>query len=768
MTLNEVNILKNAVLDATEAYVDARLAVADFAKTQIGVTEGEPTKVNKKFYHTVRCNAISGVANSGVVYRNVLSVGNTEFPSGSVVFLIAPNAQFSNQFILGKLDNTPINIVGGSIKIGGDDPDTNPVFSVDKNGIVRIKRGEITLGGTEADPVFKVTDTGIVTIKNGGIYLNKTGNYYHLNLDSTGIKLGHVSNDSYNFTVDASNGSVTIRNGQINLGAVTVGGNNGYDVNINRNGFNLGYLGKVNNVDTYNFSVTDKGVVTMKRGSITLSDKFKVDDSGWLAIGGVDSNANFYVTNAGKVTIKSGSFTLGTNLKIDENGNLYIFGITKDTAKFHVDNTGNMYVGGARTSGTNAANFYVTNAGKVTIKSGEINLNYNTSYNKYGFIVDSNGIKLGAASSGYNFTVDNNGTVAIKQGEITLGGTSSSPNFKVTNGGSIYIKSGEITIGTTTEGSSTVPVFKVASDGTITIKQGSLHIGYRTTTTGTGGDSRYDVNIASNGIRLGYLNDSGSGTSTDPRVAQYNFVVNKNGTVTIKQGSINLGYNSSSQTYKFSVTNGGVLTSTSGYIGGFEITQDRLGNPLNTRYSVGMQGGLNSSAHIYAWDSNYSVKIYPDKIKMDNAQINLEYGSSWCNVTVNNIQSNDKGYVVWHSELSDERYKNNIKEISSKKIKEFFNEIKPSSFKFNKNTEDKDNLIHYGVTAQNLEKALQQSKINSKSLVKFCKEKDMYFVDYQELHGFELAGIKDLYNIIENQQKQIDILKAQIKEVQNG
>ena len=51
MTQNEVNIIKNAVLDATEAYVDARLSVLDFVKTQIGVTVGKPTLKNGKYLY---------------------------------------------------------------------------------------------------------------------------------------------------------------------------------------------------------------------------------------------------------------------------------------------------------------------------------------------------------------------------------------------------------------------------------------------------------------------------------------------------------------------------------------------------------------------------------------------------------------------------------------------------------------------------------------------------------------------------------------------
>lgn len=580
MTLNEVNILKNSVLDATEAYVDARLAVADFAKTQIGVTEGEPTKISKKWYHTVRCNAISGVANSGIVYHNVLAVGNTKFPAGSVVFLIAPNAQFTNQFILGKLDNTPINIVGGSIAIGGTDPETNPVFSVNSDGVVRIKRGEITLGGTENAPVFRVTDTGIVTIKNGGIYLNQTGNYYHLNLDSNGIKLGHYgSGDTYNFTVDASNGSVTIRNGQINLGAVTVSGNAGYDVNINKDGFNLGYLGKVDNVDTYNFSVTDKGKVTIKNGSINIANNFIVTDQGKVTINSGSINLgyitdthlstgkyNFSVDDNGNLSVgayayqnpttsawswqyhfkltKDGDLTLGSNFKLDKNGNLFSGGTTTSNAKFYVDNTGNMYVGGATAS---TAKFHVDNTG-----------------NMY----------LGGTSTSAPFYVTNAGTVRIKQGEITLGGTASSPNFHVDNEGKVTIKSGSITL--IGNGTTTRPAFEVTTGGQVTIRRGSIRIGYRTTISGEGGGDRYDVNISSGGFRLGYLGETGSGTTADPYVPQYNFDVRENGTVTIKRGSINLGLNSSDNKYNFSVTNEGKLFARSGEIAGFTINTNSL------------------------------------------------------------------------------------------------------------------------------------------------------------------------------------------------
>lgn len=132
ITQNEVSIIKNAVLDCTEAYVDARLETLNFVKTMIGTVVAEPIKNNKgKYEHKVKCNVTSG-RTDGIEYTKVLSVGNTPFPKGSVVFIVAPNAQFSNMFILGKLDDTPCNITAGSIMLGGSTPETAKIYLTGK------------------------------------------------------------------------------------------------------------------------------------------------------------------------------------------------------------------------------------------------------------------------------------------------------------------------------------------------------------------------------------------------------------------------------------------------------------------------------------------------------------------------------------------------------------------------------------------------------------------------------------------------------------
>lgn len=141
MTQNEMNMIKKAILDAVETFCNARIKQATFVQTEIGVVQGQGTQ--KGNIVTVK----------GATYDNILSVGNIIFPQGCVVQLFIPNAQYSNAFILGQLDDTPCNIKGGTINIG------NGKFVVDNQGNATMKSAKITGGGLDivgADPLEKV------------------------------------------------------------------------------------------------------------------------------------------------------------------------------------------------------------------------------------------------------------------------------------------------------------------------------------------------------------------------------------------------------------------------------------------------------------------------------------------------------------------------------------------------------------------------------------------------------------------------------------
>lgn len=100
MTQKEIEIIKKSFLDSIETYVDTRLKKLDFVKTQIGVITAVTT-VDNKYMYTVVCNKTA--TTSGVIYENVTALDNIQYSVNDVVFLIAPNAQFSNQFILGSV-----------------------------------------------------------------------------------------------------------------------------------------------------------------------------------------------------------------------------------------------------------------------------------------------------------------------------------------------------------------------------------------------------------------------------------------------------------------------------------------------------------------------------------------------------------------------------------------------------------------------------------------------------------------------------------------
>lgn len=122
---NAIDQLKKGIM----SYVDTKLNKLAFVKTEIGVVAGVGTTIGNK------------INVKGAIYDDILSVGNIIFPNDCVVYLFIPNAQYSNMFILGQLDDTPANIKGGTIDIGDGD------FTVDDSGSMVADKGSI--GGWE-------------------------------------------------------------------------------------------------------------------------------------------------------------------------------------------------------------------------------------------------------------------------------------------------------------------------------------------------------------------------------------------------------------------------------------------------------------------------------------------------------------------------------------------------------------------------------------------------------------------------------------------
>ena len=110
---------------------------------------------------------------------------------------------------------------------------------------------------------------------------------------------------------------------------------------------------------------------------------------------------------------------------------------------------------------------------------------------------------------------------------------------------------------------------------------------------------------------------------------------------------------------------------------------------------------------------------------------------------------------------SDKRLKKNIKSFTKTSIRKFFELINPVSFAFKS-----DNKKHFGIVAQELEEVLNAANLNNDVLIEETLTKDKYkAVAYSEFHGLELAGIKDLYTIVNKQQEEINQLKKDLAEL---
>ena len=174
LSRNEMNTIKKAIKESIQAYVDIKIANAQYAFTEIAT-------VTKENWDDLSNDIeVKGKA----TYTHVISVGKIVYPVGSVVYCFIPNNQYNNMFILGKLDKVPAQITGGTIGIGRigttEPPQYN--FYVDSDGNVTINKGSINLGSGN----FVVDNQGNVTINQGSIHLGWNGSGYNFSVENDG------------------------------------------------------------------------------------------------------------------------------------------------------------------------------------------------------------------------------------------------------------------------------------------------------------------------------------------------------------------------------------------------------------------------------------------------------------------------------------------------------------------------------------------------------------------------------------------------------
>lgn len=400
-----------------------------------------------------------------------------------------------------------------------------------------------TSGGTETKSAFQVDNKGVLYAGN----INVKGR-----ITATS---GYIGNGASGFTIT----STAIYNGKTSLTDMT----NEKGVYIGTNGISLGRINTGTSSDpVYKdaFKVTSAGALTSTSGSIggwtigadTISHK---SGSNTITISAKENNLNFNgrikINGDGSFEAANGLFTISTDGKIhSKGGDIGGFTITANelyktkTTLDDVDHSG-VYIGttgialGHRNIGTTDAPEYVeafkvTSAGVLTATRGTIGgWTINTTYlanGKTSLTNKVNGIYIGQTgiSLGYDktnklipFTVDSDGVLTATSGSI--GGWSITKD-SISRSTKIDDVNTEITLDATNNKINVNNKIYINGDGTIN----------------TGSKTGLDIDstglfISSGGIALGYKN-------------------------------------------AFKVTDAGVLTATSGKIGGWTITSNALSN----------------------------------------------------------------------------------------------------------------------------------------------------------------------------------------------
>ena len=202
MATNNMKLIKEAIQETTETYVDQYMKNATFVKTEIGVVIGKGSHKGNKI--TIKQDKMGIQKNP--IYDDIMSVGNIIFDDGCVVYVFIPNGQYNNMFILGQLDDTPANIKGGTIRIGTPNAKGEYPYTVLSDGSLKIgtpnANGEYPYnvspdGGLDiGHGSYKVSPNGGLDIGYGKFTVSPTGSV-HFSGEIKGARFVTEGSDAY-------------------------------------------------------------------------------------------------------------------------------------------------------------------------------------------------------------------------------------------------------------------------------------------------------------------------------------------------------------------------------------------------------------------------------------------------------------------------------------------------------------------------------------------------------------------------------------------
>lgn len=381
--------------------------------------------------YTVSMYILSPVTNDPFRVRLGLEFYNASSESLGIVWgaqnsLIQPVEAWQRIASIGI--DPPPNALNARFRFETVDPITSPTefFYVDallieQTGVLREYFDGDTLASQEASEWHGTPHNSFsdIVANEGDVFVSGSltvGNFIEVggaaadvnagltNISGNRIRTGDLQSTSYS---GVTNGSAFSTNGtNINLdnGSITA---EQFRVDTSGNAF---FKGNITGA-----SGTFSGSITGATGNFQ-----GVLDGGSINIGGSDSTS-FHVDTSGNMWMGAGSLATTNPFRVESNGSLHIGGV--DTTSFHVDNTGNLWIGApSGTSSFSNSNFRISNAGVV---------------------------RFGDAG-GNNITVDSTNPIAVIQynGSSSGGGIYSIPDFTLVSDGTIDIDAdgGELTL----------------------------------------------------------------------------------------------------------------------------------------------------------------------------------------------------------------------------------------------------------------------------------------------------------------------------------
>ena len=555
-------------------------------------------------------------------------------------------------------------------------------------------------------------------------------------------------------------------NGLVTLSAVT----NPTNVKIPSSTGKIYYIGKALDpqITTYNtmylndFRIYNSALIKTDV-HLLYSGRYEIYSKSSVGIGTYTPNSNYILDVFGNTSI-NGRLSITNPINP-----IYISSLdptSRNSINIKNDTTYNAYmgVGGSTFGGNYQNNFFIESSSSSII----FNTNGRTSTSTPNMIINTTGnVGIGTTNPGNILQVGDGGRLRIannvaNNSDYTIIGASDADGIGnpriVINGTTRSGINGAIEYITVGSSTTTKHIFSnINSDGTskelLVINQsGGLII--------TGGTTTYEFNTDDANRENTYLTLKGNSPVNDVWV-NIRQIGTTSDAIKIAFDFLDNGNDARFCIRNIQVVNGGtdIITEVFTVDNGTIILNNTINSP--TSPDIGVNGGTGDriilkpgTASIYPYSIGLNTTTMWFSVPLSASYAWYANGNIIMNLTTNG-QLTTIDDIIGFSSLSDKRLKTNIKDLSINCL-ELINNIKSVEFNWIDNEripERKRNTLDHGFIAQDIEELLP-NLVNNEGTYKSLK--------YEKFAPYFVKAIQELHKIIENQQKQIDLLMSKL------